>query len=413
MPCNELTQGCGPSTAPATDALINPNFMEGPDATGNAFQHYAHMGWVGFVVLDVTGGGNKTHLRVTGADINLSQEVNTADVIDGRIDRTAYWLGPKIVEGTLNLPVVADTLPESLSVDGECPAASDISGSDSVAANLLNTIWDWAVVRDHYGRLCYDRANLDIRYANHAAFQFQRCLVNELTMNVTQGDMVTFDLSVIGRNRRSEGYSTAEEVLSQPQSEYFLSPARVLTWNDITINGIGGCTTGEADKLFFSNQVREFSMTVANNADRFYTLNGSLFPVDINVGKREITGSMTLLGLNHRLRELAETNQNRFTEKNEIRLAAYIGNDVGTGATEIGDSRDWTTPIESLTSTDYPANSIWARRLASVVFQIEEISMSNDVIETTVNYLALASDKDEANYEALIPASSCGFPAWS
>jgi len=145
-------------------------------------------------------------------------------------------------------------------------------------------------------------------------------------------------------------------------------------------------------------------MEVNNNADRFYTLNGTLFPVDINVGKREITGSLTLLGFNHALREVAETNQDRFSEKNEIRVAYYIGED--TDVTGIG--RDWFTETE-------PAQAIFAARLASVVFRIEEVSMTNDVLETTVNYLALASDKDGANYTAIIadPDPSCYYPAWN
>ena len=71
---------------------------------------YANMGYVGFAKLIIpeltTAQGNT--LRVNSADINLQQEITMPDVIDGRIDRTVYQLGPKIVEGTISMPVIAD-----------------------------------------------------------------------------------------------------------------------------------------------------------------------------------------------------------------------------------------------------------------------------------------------------------------
>ena len=42
-----------------------------PDPAG----HYANMGWVGFVNLDIPSLNANHILRVTGSDINLSQEI--------------------------------------------------------------------------------------------------------------------------------------------------------------------------------------------------------------------------------------------------------------------------------------------------------------------------------------------------
>jgi hypothetical protein len=387
---------CTPGTCPTNQPLTEANYGSG---SGGAFAHYAHMGWVGFVKLNFKRDigavpAGEIQLRVTGADINLSQEIQAADVIDGRIDRTAYWLGPKMAEGTLNFPVVADNLV------GGCPDPTEMKEQ---AARLLNSVWGWALTRDSYGRLCYWDTDIALRYANHAAFKYVNSIVNELTLNIAKEDMATIDLGVISQRREAEYYP---QETSQPTITDFLSPARVLTWNDFTVNGVGACDlTGN---LFHSNQVREFSMTINNNAERFYTLNGTLFPVDINVGKRDITGSLTLLGYNHDLRRRAEGNDTRFTSKDQIRIAAYIGDDRSVDGT----SRDWTGSACSA-----PTTAIFAKALTGVIFQIEEVAMTNEVLETTVNYLAFGSDEADANYEGILPATSGAatsgaFPAW-
>lgn len=376
-----------------TNTYAQPNFVPAIDG------HFANMGWVGFLKLRIPSLSANNILRVTSADINLSQEITMPDVIDGRIDRTVYQMGPKIVEGSISMPVIADIDPNSFS---GCPDVSDLNDASGVAGSLLNNVWCWATARGPQGRLLYNDASLEIRYANHAAFTFDAAIVNTLSMSVAQSDAVTFDISLIGRGRTPSPDPAGIGGSPTPLIERFLSPARILTWNDVTVNGVGGCSN--PDDLFFSNQVREFNMEINNNADRFYSLNGSLFPVDINVGKREISGSITLLGLQDRLRQLGESNQERFTEKNELRIAFYIGDDRFNGVNFT--PRDWTSAL----GTNVPSDAIFGKRLTSVVFQIEEMSMTNEVFETTVNWVALGNDQE--GFEAISPGTSCTFPLW-
>lgn len=365
-----------------------------PDASG----HFANMGWVGFVKLllpKLNQGGGGNILRVTSADVQLLQDISTADVIDGRIDSTTYQLGSKNVEGSLSMPIVAD-LPGA-NIGNGCPTVNQLT----TAGQLLDNIWCWATARGSHGRLIHSDASLMIRYANHAAFMFDRAIVNTLSLSIAQSDAINVDIGIIGRGRRPLNnpafYSDPDSLITD-----FLSPARILTWNDVTVTGIGGCSN--IHTLWRSNQIREFNMEINNNADRFYTFNGSLFPMDINVAKRQITGSLTLMGFQHRLRELAESNSERFTEKNEIRVAFYIGEDQYDPASGAFLDRDWTGPTPA-------GNPIFQKRLTGVVFRIEEVSMTNDLLETTVNWLALANDQH--NYESFTPSNSCGFPAWS
>lgn len=432
---------CTPQACTNAESNIGPNFALGDHGwTGNAFQHYANMGWVGFVKAkfgrDIKWGsetlytrGQDVMLRVLTADLKLSQEIKAAEVIDGRIDRTAYWLGPKIVEGTLGFPLVADN------GVGGCPPDGPVGQAQ--AAALLNAIWQWGLTRDSFGRLCYADTDLIVRYANHAAFKYTRCLINELSLKVAKEDMITMDLGVIAQARFGYGddpdlsgvnyneicpLNSDDGWTGNPDLEIpaFLAPARILTWNDFSVNGMHmeGTNCANQTPLFWSNQIREFNLTINNHAERYYSLNGTLAPVDINVGKREITGSMTLLGYNHALRRHAETNQDRFTSKDELRMAIYIGDDASGDVTtsSTGLPRDWYTGTYTQIGNaiqDQQGNShypIFARKLVGVVFQIEEVALTNDVLETTVNYLSLGTDT--SNYEAFSPPTSCGYPIW-
>ena len=92
-------------------------------------------------------------------------------------------------------------------------------------------------------------------------------------------------------------------------------------------------------------------------------------------------------------------------KKNEIRFAFYIGEDQWDQGTATLGTRDWVGNAAAP-----PNNSIFFRKLVGVVFQIEEVSMTNDLLETTVNYLALADDTER--YEAISPATSCDYPNW-
>jgi len=360
----------------------------------------ADMGWVGYAQINFPSATR--FLRATSIDMNVTQEIEKPDVVDGRIDKTVYRLGPKLVEGTLSMPVIADNSSGSTAL---CNA--DEAALTTAAAGLINDVWCWATSRNDYGRMSLDEVSMDVRYAAHALYTFDYCIINTLSMSVAQQEMVTWDLNIIGRGR--DHHETGSEVgpyVGDPAlTNSLASPARALTWNDVTVTGWTGCPNTAT--LFYSNQIREFSFEVNNNADRFFTFNGSLFPIDINVGQREITGSMTLLGLAGALRDRADTNAERFTSQDAIGVALFAGNDTytGTGFT----SRDFTGYTYAAQPSD-TAGMIWMTNFTAVVFQLEESSLSNDVYETTVAWHGLASDV--TNFTALYPITSPTFPAW-
>jgi len=379
------------------------------DVTGSPEEIFASMGWVGYanLVVPPLTPPVGTVLRVTSADINLSQDITTPDVIDGRIDRTVYQLGPKIIEGTLSTPLIADVDPGDFT--GGCVKKEDlIAGGTS--ATLLNTLWCWTTARTAGGRLAWTDGRIDVRYANHAAFEFRKALVNTLSVSVTQSDIITADIDIIGESR-----VVLPDPLNQLPISDFLSPARILTWNDITVSGVAGCGSPneQENRLFGSAQVREFSFEINNNAERYYSLNGRLVPIDINASKREITGSITLLGLQANLRDRAEKQQDQFTRKDEIRMMFFVGDEavtVNEGGTQAGVSRDWFATTDTPQLHNSNAVPFFWKKFTGVIFRIEEMSLTNDVFESTVNWLALGNDQE--GYLAIVPGSSCTFPSW-
>lgn len=375
-----------------------------------ATRAYANLGYVGFVklvsgkLMAVVPGISEQTLRVMRASPNMRQDIEKPEVIDGRIDPTVYRVGPKIVEGELEMPIIAETFARDT-----CPTAGSLQGENTPAGRLLQLIWCWATTRDSQGRPYYDDVDAYIRYANHSVFKYTGMTVAEMSMRANAEDILSATLSCYAFGRTPVGASPGERAGASgyPIGDY-LSPARVLTWNDVSVTGIragGACASGtDASRILFpSNLVRNWHMRVNNNPMRVYTLNGSLYPADITHGKREVTGSVEILGEIEDLRVLAETNADRFTEKNEIRFAFYVGGDTFSGSQEFR-QRDW---LDSGPSVGY----IFARKMVGVVFQPEERELSRDVYKTTYNYHAMAQD-DDAIYEAFSPGTSF-FPAWS
>lgn len=397
--------------------------VDGGASPGALHTTYSAMGWVGFLkVRNLDVDPTKSFiLRLNSCDLKLSQTIETPEVIDGRIGRTVYKLGPKIVEGSLSMPLIADVSDIDSYTNG-CVPPSALQGDQSVAGQLLGNIWCWATGRGPRGRILKNNVSIDVRYANHAAFTFDRALVNSLTMNIEKEQEIKMDMQLWARSRAPSGLDEVAVPAnsgSTYQIDDFLSPARILTWNDATINAVTGCDTSALGAaftaIFVSSQVRSFTMDINNNAERIYTLNGTLYPADINVKKREIGGSIALLGLSEKLRKLSETNQERFTEKNRLRIALYIGNDRYDPTTGGTFSRDWFGDNANPAAAGING-SIWYKEFAGTVFEIEEMEMTNDIYETKIKWHGLASDVPEGNngrtYSEFSPSTSCDFPIW-
>lgn len=304
----------------------------------------AYMGYVGFIRLlggGLTGaGGAFTHndmiVRATSADLALKQEISSPEVIDSRYDKTVYQLGPKTVEGTIAFPAVYD-----------------LQGG----ANIVDALYRYAVIRDPNGLMF--PLDFDVKYAvtnnpNVASFQYQGCIVNTFQFSVTQSEVVNISSGVIGLNRTE---TTEFAVPSATQ----IQNTRIVTWADARVQLYGGALSN----VIGGQYVRNFEININNNAERYYTLNKYLFPQAIAPRKRDINGSIGILGRHNDLGALALSNEERCSESTKV--AWGFQPDI----------------------SQEECNSSFVIITPNVVFQIEEMSLTNDLFETTVNFISL------------------------
>lgn len=309
----------------------------------------AYMGFVGYVRFKFPSGA--VLVRATSADVKLLQEITKPDTIDGRADRSLYQLGPRIVEGSIEYPAIMER-----SGGNDDPTARlykacvrRIDGTDPLTA-------------DSYGQLFDKNLDVDIKYTSQfAEFRYTGCLVNTFKFSVQQSAEIKINCAVIGRDRVNQSLPIIGKTTTG-----FPRNARVVTWNDAIVNVLGDTSRGAPS--FDGQYIRSFEVTYNNNADRYYTLNGSLAPQDIAVKKRDIDGRLVLLGRHDQLGEYARTNQDRCFETSSIQYGYKLNRDL--------------------------CNSTFLATLPNVVFRIEEMALTNDIFETTVQFHSFPEDLD-------------------
>ena len=298
----------------------------------------ASLGFVGFMRFNIPG--KPTQVRATSADIRLSQEVTAPDVIDSRFDRTVYQLGPRIVEGSASFPAIFESVG---------------AGQDPTAELYILCVKRNAVT----GAL--DQINIDMKYTDsNAQFIYEKCIIDQFTFSVAQQEVITITVNVIGADRM--------ELKAPDDTIGAINNSRIVTWNDVVVQ-LGDGTTGES-VIVTGEYLRNFDITIANNAERFYTLNGHLAPQDIAPTKRDITGTVVIMGRHAGLGALAASNEERCNETTQIKwgynLALNPGSCQGTFLVTLDNS----------------------------IFMIEELALTNDLFETTMNFRVLPNEQD-------------------
>lgn len=216
-------------------------------------------------------------IRAMSSSLAAKQTISHPDVVDNRIDRTLYQLGPIEVDGDIAFPVVKT--------------------SESNA--FLGFVWDIATVRDLNTGELLNNGQVILEYSFQQIRTFNECRVNTLELRATAGDRVEGTLNFMGTTVVDAG---------SPPAFTDLSPARVLTWDDVTI-------TAGGDVTFDSCIVRGFTITINNNLSRNYTFcpGVGLFASNISTGKRFVEGSLEFQGFAATDPTGAELNRLKFT----------------------------------------------------------------------------------------------------
>jgi len=311
----------------------------------------AQMGYVGFLQLQSWGlTTTQFPIRFTSSDLNITQAVEAPDIIDGRVDRTVYQLGPIETEGTVEFPMIIDA-----------------------SGDFIDSVWQIATRRDNRegtdfsGELIHF-GDIVVKYVQGRTYLFRRCKVNSLTINAAQGDRVNGTIGFWGTTRETTA------TLALPN---YLSPARTLTWDQVRVYGFQG-TTAPADPrnsgTFSTQNVRSISINIENNLSRNYTFDpdAGLFPSNISTGVRNVTGSLEFQGWAP-TEDLADSNSQRCTSEETIRFDVL-------SSCEAGDATDVTVAFN--------------RQMYGVVYQHQDVSSVMDVFTSTVNWQAFAIEDD-------------------
>lgn len=298
----------------------------------------AHMGFVGYIRFEFPG--ETIVVRALSCDVGLKQEITKPDVIDGRFDKSLYQLGPKIVNGSLEYPAV-------------------MGDSVDATARLYQACVGRQVGGDRHGRLKGSNLfDLSVRYTSQFAnFRYKNCIVNTWRFSAAQSDIIRISSELIGQRRVTDSIP-----VMIPSTLGYPNNSRIATWNDVVCRVIGERGAPDIEGDF----IRNFECNINNNAEYYYTFNGLLEPQDIAVRKRDIDGSMTLMGRHEGLGEHARTNQDRCLEETKIQFGYQLNTDLCEATLLI--------------------------TMPNVVFMIEELALTNEVFETTVNWLALPDD---------------------
>jgi len=257
-------------------------------------------------------------------------------------------------------------------VDGSFsfPAVYEVPTGET--STLFEILYRYAVTRDTFGLL--SPFELNVKYAasntlpNEAEFKYTGCMANTWQFSVAQSDVVTCTVDILGVNRERLGAldpptrSDTACVGSSTTETASLGTTRIVTWNDARVEMTGGRLTGSIGGEY----VRSFEANVNNDAERYYTLNTKLFVQAIAPRKREITGNVVLMGRHQQLADVALNNELNCTESADIKFGF---NTPGTG--------------------EGCSESTFNVTMPNCIFEIEEMSLTNDIFETTVNWHAL------------------------
>lgn len=296
-------------------------------------------------------------IRATNIGLQAKQTITKPPLVDARFDSSAYQLGPVEIEG-----------------DVAFPAAHDQAGS------LYSVLW-WATMKRDEGGILEHEFDVQTRYGgpkaqnygsgNDLIFTYAGGKVNTFGMSVAQGGLLETTIGLICREKNEEA--------SYIKPTYAARNSRLVTWNDVVL-GFKVNETLVTNNLVTGEAIRSFSINVNNNLQRFYSLNQKLTPVDIAAGKREITGSLTALGRLGNLGEMARTNKDRCAEFSEL----FFGyRPQGNGL------KDCTGGF-----------SIY---LPGVVFEIEQMSLTTELLESTINFHVLPGSYQDQDVSPFDP----------
>ena len=297
----------------------------------------ASMGFIGYARFSGVQGANLL-IRARSSSLKVTQNIEAPDVIDGRYDRTIYQLGPFETGGDLEFPAI-------YGVKGGTGVDCNYSPAGGLLAQAVCRSGETGLLQPF---------TTTLRYTNGAnAFDYMNCIINTYKFSVAQKEIVSIALNMMATHRQSSSSTGPPGPSETPVT-------RVVTWADTVVQLTRGANKDVIDGKF----IRNFEVTFNNNTDRFYTLNGTLYPQTIAPKKRDIKGQVKLMGRDAALSDWSFTNINRCKEEQTVTFGYNVTDTLNCCG-------------EFLVV------------LPNIVYQIEDLALQNDLFETTIDWRSL------------------------
>lgn len=206
------------------------------------------MGYVG----SVTIGG--TSYFMTGSSLNPTQAVEAPDLVAGSIMRRGWVYGKVDPTGNVTGPLH----------EGATSLWSDAFNRTSDYDHLANTV------------------EVEIYFYKGGGWKFTECVINNLNITATSGEVVTFTADFAGRTATQGAGNNSTEIAC----------SKLITWDRVVfdVSGVGG------NRL---DNMQSINFTLNNNVQKLFAIQGGsvddhdLYPVDLPCGVRELTGSIS------------------------------------------------------------------------------------------------------------------------
>jgi len=232
---------------------------------------------------------------------------------------------------------------------GPVKIEGDVGLPIPAGSNFLSAILDFVSRRDASSGRLINAGTVTAAYDHTLTYNYEGCQANTASFTISAEEAIELNIGFVGATRTGGAAGTGIDK----------APKRVLTWDDVTFSSsVGGDTC----------KIKSFNFEINNNVTAFYGLCGDLFTIPDNIvaGKREVSGSF----------------EASWGDGFAFQNYAYNTNSAGP---------DTTTDWLKLTVRNNPDVSF-----LGVIFNMEDISITNDFFMGTQNWRAFGTDGTNA-----------------
>lgn len=215
----------------------------------------------------VTAPGSFHHIPLTGQGVTLQKEEVISQNLTGRFEQGASYDGVNRVNGTIEYEATPKALGLMLLAGMSAPA--------SVTSGSLRTLTYFPRTVDFNASVINEPMTLYQQFTDaNSGEHFFDCQVGQLEFSFAQGQLLRARATVAGGSRAATGIGSLALTLDTGDLGLgFLWDASSISW--------GGAGIGNASEL---------TITINENIDALYTLNGTLSPYKFTrTGFREVT----------------------------------------------------------------------------------------------------------------------------